>query len=186
MDDTESNGTETGDDASETVRETLEERGHAPVMTVHHDGRAHLPETRDGADDRIVIPTGGSDVANRATDHAMGLAERYGAEFRVVYVVNTSTCALVDAPRSIVGVLKQGGHRAVESIPTEARDRNLSATATLLRGVPVDAILRDADGASADLIAVGTRDESADHDHFIGSTTTRLVGRSTVPVLTLN
>ncbi|WP_128226403.1 universal stress protein [Halobacteriaceae archaeon SHR40] len=160
-------------------------RAPVPVLTVALGETGPLPESGYGMYDEIVIPTDGSDVAERAAEQAVTIAARYGADIRVVYVVDTTTYGFEDTPRSIVGILKQGGQNAVETIAEMARERNLPVTTSILRGVPEDEILQYVSGSEADLVAMGTRGVSAVDDHFLGSTTARVVRRSSVPVLTM-
>ena len=89
-------------------------------------------------------------------------------------------------PRSIVGLLKEAGGRTVEAVAADARDRDLSAASTVLRGLPEAAILQYADGVDADLVAMGTRGASATDDRFLGSTTARVLRRTSVPVLAVS
>jgi len=155
-----------------------------PVMAVRLAEDGDVPESGYGMYDRVVIPTDGSDAAERAADHALGIAERYGADVHVIYVVDTTTYEFEDVPRSIVGLLKQGGQNAVEEIATAARELNLPVTTDILRGVPYEEILAYASGVDADVIGMGTRGRTPDTDRLLGSTTARVVGRSDVPVLT--
>ncbi|MBX0297837.1 universal stress protein [Haloarcula nitratireducens] len=143
-----------------------------------------VPESGYGMYNHVVIPTDGSDASERAADRALGIAERYSADVHVIYVIDTTTYGFEDAPRSIVGLLKQGGQNAVEEIETNARDLNLPVTTEVLRGIPHEKILEYASGVDADVIAMGTRGRTADTDRLLGSTTARIVRRSDVPVLT--
>lgn len=160
-------------------------RAAVPVLTVALGETGPLPESGYGMYNEIVIPTDGSDMAEKAAEHALTIAERYGADIRVIYVVDTTTYGFEDTPRSIIGVLKQGGQNAVETIAELARERNLPVTTSILRGVPEDEILQYVSGSDADLVAMGTRGVSAVDDLFLGSTTARVVRRSSVPVLTV-
>lgn len=155
-----------------------------PVLAVPPRADAELPEPGYGAYDNVLLATDGSDPAGRVAEHGIRIAERYGADVYVVYVVDTSIYGLEDAPRSILGPLKQGGRTAVEEIAAEARDRNLPATTDVLRGVPEDALLEYADGVDADLLALGTRGRGANADPLLGSTTARLLRRTETPLLT--
>jgi nucleotide-binding universal stress UspA family protein len=155
-----------------------------PVMAVRLAEDDAVPESGYGMYDHVVIPTDGSDAAERAADHAIGIAERYGADVHVIYVVDTTTYGFEDAPRSIVGLLKQGGQNAVEEIAADARELNLPVTTDILRGVPHEEIREYASGVDADVIAMGTRGQTADTDRLLGSTTARVIRRSDVPVLT--
>jgi len=156
-------------------------RADVPVLTASLDESGGT--VSDGDYDRIVIPTDGSDAAERAAGHALALAEQYEADVRAVYVVDTTTYDFEDTPRSVVGLLREGGENALEAIAEKARDRNVQVSATTLRGVPEDEILAYADGVGADLIAMGTRGRSGGGEPLLGSTTARVVRRSTVPVL---
>lgn len=133
--------------------------------------------------DHVVVATDGSDSATRAAEEALEWAARYGAEVHVVYVVDSTTYDLEDAPGGIVGLLKEGGHNACEELAAEATDRNLPVTTDILRGVPNEAVIHYADGAEADLLAVGTRGRTPEADRLLGSTTARLVRRTGVPLL---
>ncbi|WP_254839564.1 universal stress protein [Natronomonas marina] len=155
-----------------------------PVMAVRLAEDEVVPESGYGMYDHVLIPTDGSDAAERAADHALGIAERYGADVHVVYVVDTTIYGFEDAPRSIIGLLKQGGQNAVEEIAANACDRNLPVTTDILRGVPHEEIREYATGVDADVIAMGTRGRTVDTDRLLGSTTARVVRRSDVPVLT--
>jgi len=134
---------------------------------------------------RVIIPTDGSDGAERAAEQALTVAEHFDADVRVVYVVDTNTYRMQDSDRSIVGLLKEGGNQAVETIATAAQERNLNVSTVVLRGDPFDEILQYVTGANGDLIAMGTRGQSAGQDRVLGSTTARILQRAEIPVLTV-
>ncbi|WP_255194257.1 universal stress protein [Natronobeatus ordinarius] len=160
-----------------------------PVMAVRlGDGPESVPDPSDVRTGRIVIPTDGSDAAERAAEGALDLAEVVGAGVDVVYVIDRTVYDLEDAPRSIVGLLREGGENALETVAQEATDRGLDVNTELLRGVPEEEILAYADGVDADLLAMGTRGRGvgASADRLLGSTTARVVRRSERPVLTVN
>ena len=157
--------------------------GDVPVVAVRRDGDvADLPTGHAMYDD-VVIATDGSDAAERAATHGIEIAEHYGADVHVVYVVDAATYDLGDAPRSIIGLLTEGGQSATDAIADTARELNLPAEADVLRGVPEDEIRDFAEGVGADLLVAGTRGRAATSDRFLGSTTARLVERAEMPVL---
>lgn len=161
-------------------------RADVPVMSVRlaEDGAELDP--RNGRYDRIVIPTDGSDAAQRAAETALEIAQRYDADVHAIYVVDSTTYDLEDAPRSVVGLLKEGGRNATETIAELARERDLEVTTTLRRGEPAAELLEYASGVDADLVTMGTRGETVGAGRLLGSTTARVVRRSPVPVLTVN
>jgi nucleotide-binding universal stress UspA family protein len=172
-----------------STAERVVERADVPVLVVRladeADEDTAVPWSGHGAYDHVVLATDGSDAAERAADHGLALAERYGAEVHVVYVVDTTVYEFADAERSIVGPLERGGENAVEALASEARERGLPAGTHVLRGVPARTLLEYADGVDADLLAMGTRGPATAGERFLGSTTRRLLGRSGAPVLTV-
>jgi len=154
-----------------------------PVLAVPFDEDGTVPESGYGTYDDVVVSTDGSDPAARAAGHAFDLAELYAADVHVVYVVDTTTYGYEDVPGSIVGLLKEGGRNAVESLATEARERDLSVQTGVMRGVPHEAIREYVDAIEADCVALGTRGRTPDTDRLLGSTTARVVRLSNTPVL---
>ena len=166
-----------------TTRRVLVE-SPAPVVAVPA-GDGGLPDPGYGAFDRVVVPTDGSDAAERAATHGLRVAERYGADVQVVYVLDTTAHELADTSRSILGPLREGGRNAVETIAVDARERNLPVSTAMLEGSPAEELTRYVDGADADLVAMGTHGTGGG-EQLLGSTVTRVLRRSSVPVLTVN
>ena len=160
-------------------------RSPAPVVAVPL-GDEGLPDPGYRAFDRVVIPTDGSDLAERAASHGLRVAAHYGADVRIVYVVDTTTHELVDTSRSILGPLREGGQNAVEEIAGAARDRNLPVSTTILDGTPAEEIRGYVSGTGGDLVAMGTHGTGTTREAILGSTVTRVLRASEVPVLTVN
>jgi nucleotide-binding universal stress UspA family protein len=175
---------DTGDYIGTTTQHVLAQ-SPVPVVAVP-PGDGGLPDPGYGAFGQVVVPTDGSAVAEHAATHGLRVAERYGADVRVVYVVDTTTHELADTSRSILGPLREGGRNAVETIAERARDLNLPVSTAMLEGSPATEIRQYATGAGADLVAMGTHGTGGSRDGLLGSTATRVLRRSTVPVLTLN
>lgn len=167
-----------------STTERVIERAEMPVLSVRLSDPETPPTAADVSIDRILLPTDGSGVAERAADRALEFAESVGATVHVVYVLDRSIYDLEDASKSIIGMLREGGQSAIEDVALEAEDRGLSVTRDLLRGVPEMEILEYAEGVDADLIAMGTRGRGGGSDRVLGSTTSRVVRRSERPVLT--
>jgi nucleotide-binding universal stress UspA family protein len=160
--------------------------GEIPVLSVPlRTEPLDVPSGR-GSYDHVVIPTDGSEFATRAAEHGLTIADEYESDVHVVYVVDEATYNLNDAPRSIVGLLKDGGQRAMDDIATQARERDLAFETDVLRGTPEDEILDFADGVGADLVVLGTRGRAATTDQLLGSTTARVIERAGMPVLAVS
>jgi nucleotide-binding universal stress UspA family protein len=134
---------------------------------------------------RVVIATDGSDVAERAAERGIEIAEAYDSEVYVAYVIDTMTYNLEDSPRSIIGLLKEGGQNAAGAIAAEGRDRGLSVGTDVLRGVPHDEIIEYVDEVSGDIVVLGTRGRGGAAGDLIGSTTARVLRRTSHPILTV-
>ncbi len=135
--------------------------------------------------DRVIIATDGSDASERAADHGIGLLEPYAPEISAIYVIDTSTYEFEDAARSIVGLLKEGGKRAIDRIAASGRDRGLDVTTAIRRGDPHDELVTFTDEVDGDLIIMGVSGRSGAGDRFLGSTTARVLRRSSRPVMTI-
>ena len=157
-----------------------------PVMAVRLAEDVDIPASGYTMYDQVVIPTDGSEFAERAAEHGFEIAERYGADVHVIYIIDTVTYGFEDAPRSIVGLLKKGGQNAVDALTADATDRHLPVTGEILRGVPEEELLNYADGVGADLLVMGTHGHSVDSDRSRGSTTARVVRRSKIPILAVS
>lgn len=155
-----------------------------PVLTVAVPEADAEPGPVDGYD-RIVIPTDGSDAAERAAERALDVAETYDADVHVVYVVDATIHDLEDAPRSIVGLLEEGGREATQAIAQLARDGGVDVGTDVRRGRPSETLLEYVTSVDADLVAMGTRGRAVGTGPLLGSTTARVVRRSPVPVLTV-
>jgi nucleotide-binding universal stress UspA family protein len=158
-------------------------RADVPVVAVRLAERETDPD--DIEYDRIVIPTDGSDAAERAVERGLDLAESYGASVYVPYVIDTTMYDLEETTRSMVGLLKEGGQNAIEAVADDAQDRGLSVKTDVLRGVPDEEIVEYADGLEGDLIAMGTRGRGGASGDLLGSTTARVLRRTPCPVLTV-
>jgi nucleotide-binding universal stress UspA family protein len=158
-------------------------RADVPVLAVRSAEPA--PDPKSISYDRIVIPTDGSDAAERAADRGLDLAETYGASVYVPYVIDTTMYDFEDTSRNLVGLLKTGGQHAVEEIAERARDRGLSVKTDVLRGRPDEELLEYAEGIGGDLVVMGTRGRGGATGDVLGSTTARVLRRTTGPVLTV-
>lgn len=157
--------------------------GDTPVMSVPLGDTADVREGY-GLYDEIVVATDGSDDAEAAAENGIEIAEQYGADVHAIYVVDTTTYDLEDAPRSIIGLLKEGGRQATETVAAEARELNLPVTTNVLRGLPDKEILAFAEGVDADLIVLSSRGRGAAPDRLLGSVAARVIEHTEIPVLT--
>jgi nucleotide-binding universal stress UspA family protein len=74
-------------------------------------------------------------------------------------------------------------HREVQALAQRLRDRDIDATALLIRGPTVDTALREAASLEAGLIVVGSHGHGAVYDVLVGSYSAGIIRRSELPVL---
>ncbi|HKJ58543.1 MAG TPA: universal stress protein [Halobacteriales archaeon] len=169
-----------------STTERVLRRADVPVLTVQLTGG---PDGTDGlvdvAHDDVLVPIDGSDPAVRAAEHAVGFAERTGATLHALYVVDTSIFEYEDAPRSILGTLREGGQKAVSGIEAMGADASVPTTGTVAEGRPFQAILDYARDVDADLVVSGRRGRTGLPEVLLGSTTARLVRLADAPVLSV-
>lgn len=157
-----------------------------PLLTVDiGDGSTSGNDGVESAYRDIVVPTDGSDSAARAAEHAVEFADRFGGTIHALYVVDTSIFEFEDAPRSLLGPLREGGNKALEEIRSLATDAGIQASTDLAEGIPHREILDHGDDVGADLYALGRRGRTGHPEVLLGSTTARIVRTADVPVLSV-
>lgn len=138
----------------------------------------------------ILVPIDFSDHSLRALPYALGLAEMYGAEVKVLYV---SEPALQVSDMAWVGVdedalkdeqvddaLKRLERMTQDLIPPE-----VSARAEVRSGDAVDEIIHFAEEINADLIVMATHGRGGLSHILMGSTAEHVIRKASCPVLTL-
>jgi len=161
-------------------------QANIPVLTVQltHDGDGPLREDITLFDD-ILVPTDGSDPSFRAAEHAVGIAERFGATVHIVYIVDTAPFTFEEVPRSILGSLREGGKEAVAYIESLADEAGIPSTRRVAEGTPPEEIIHFTDELDIDLITAGRRGQTGDPEVLLGSTIERLIRLSEPPVLSV-
>jgi nucleotide-binding universal stress UspA family protein len=136
--------------------------------------------------DEILVPTDGSEAAAAALNHAIDLAERYGARLHALYVVDARAYATLDAGANLViDSLEGEGDEAVRAIEERAEGAGLDVITEVATGTPHEAILEYADERDIDLIVMGTHGRRGLDRVLLGSVTERVVRSSPVPVMTI-
>ena len=138
--------------------------------------------------ERILVAVDFSDASRRALRNAVELARVFGGELRVVHVLPRLT---YDKQRAALGLTRGAGdlesqHRLHELVAGELHadlDELAAVSQKLLEGNVHEEILEDAKRWGASLIVVGSHDRSAFGRLFSGSVSSRIVSRSSLPVL---
>ncbi|WP_435182788.1 universal stress protein [Halobellus sp. EA9] len=138
--------------------------------------------------ERILVPTDGSDCADYAVEHAIDIAEQYGAELHVLSVVDSrdvSHSAPAISPQQVEETLRERAESVVEAVADRAADAGVEAVTAVEPGIPDDVVVDYAVDNDCDLIVMGTHGRTGLERYLLGSVTERTVRRSAVPVLTV-
>jgi len=137
--------------------------------------------------ERILFPTDFSEHAANAQEYALSLARQYGAELRIIHVVQlytyvfdfgVDTTAQYDA---VTATLKKMLDELLDTLAGEP----IPVTGDLLQGDPVAEIVRVAREENADLIVMGTHGRAALEHVLLGSVAEKVVRKAPCPVLTV-
>ena len=135
----------------------------------------------------ILVPTDGSEHAERAAVHAFALAEAFDA---TVHVLGVADVAAAAGPFNAGGVsgeflerLEADAEEAVADVASLAPHPDVVERA-VVRGAPGEEILAYAEEESVDLIAMGTHGRSGLSRLVAGSVTEHVLRRGSGPVVT--
>lgn len=143
--------------------------------------------------DTILVPTDGSPAADRALREALDLASETGATLHVLYVVDTSTAGWAAVGDEEFGVevqqaleyLEEEGEEATAAAIKAAREADVDVVTAIEDGTPYRGIIAYAEAHAIDLLVMGTHGRTGLDRYLLGSTTERVIRRSSVPVLTV-
>ena len=133
----------------------------------------------------IVVPTDGSDHANRAADRAFEIATHHGSSVHVICVVDTGPLGGYQLPGEHRSATEVIGERA-ESIVTETMQRaseSVDVVTATPNGTAKTEIVTYANSVDADLIVMGSRGRDGVERLMLGSVAEHVVRTSKRDVL---
>lgn len=161
-----------------SVAEWTLRRSPAPVLTLH-DGSEFDPDVEE-----VVVPTDGSDTAERAADLAAAFAAATGARLHAVHVVDLGILWEEADVGRVVDTLQDAGQRAVDRVADRATEAGVDRVETaVLQGTPHREVVDYAADHDADLVVIGTHGRSGLERYLLGSVAERVVRLSDTPVL---
>ena len=138
--------------------------------------------------DHILVPTDGSDHAERAAEHAALLAEAFDATLHLLTVVDIEAAA---GPFSAGGVdeayveRRSAAEREALAELADSLDGAVAVETEVVTGQPAEGILDYVTDHEADLVVMGTHGRSGLRRYLTGSVAERVLRLSPVPVLTV-
>ena len=136
--------------------------------------------------DRILFPTDGSAGAEAVFDRVLDVAATHDGTVHVLNVADTTHDSVTRIEGEVVDVLEREGEEIVGAAAERAAERGVPTVVDVVQGgvaATIDAYAREYD---IDLIAMPTRGRTGLERLLLGSTTDRVLRRSSVPVLTLD
>lgn len=139
---------------------------------------------------QIVVPTDFSEHSFRGLDYAVEIAEKFGSELRVVYVIEPVLQAadLSWTPVDFEALNRSHRDAAEKQLAELVESRiptTVPARTEILEGKPFVEILRCARQENADLIVMATHGRGAISQLLLGSTAEKVVRKAPCPVLTV-
>ena len=138
--------------------------------------------------DRILLPTDAAEGTELATEHAIAVAERTGAELHLLYVVDSdvydsySGDEYVHEFEGLEHALEEAGRDAVGDIVDQATEAGVSTETEIRHGVPHEEILAYADDADIGLTVVGSKNRPGEYRRLLGSVAERIARMAEKPV----
>lgn len=139
---------------------------------------------------RILVPIDGSATAQRGLDEAIALARRLGSTLHLLNVVDArlliAEVSVYAPPNQLLDDWRAAGEKLVAAAVEQARSQGVVADSAVQcdPGMRVcDVILREAQGAGAELIIMGTHGRRGLRRLTLGSDAELVLRESPVPVL---
>ena len=141
---------------------------------------------------RILLPTDGSENAEKAGEYAISLADLSGADIIVLNVIDTYYLDSIPQPdvrESVDEELRADVKRAVERFESKIEEnkcngkcQNVNFKILIKEGKPADVILKTIDEEGIDQVIIGKSSKKGLERFLLGKTTDKVVKEAKIPV----
>ena len=135
----------------------------------------------------ILIPTDGSQLAERGIAHGLALAKSVGARVSVIFVVeplSEMSGRFLEALATYIELRKEQAASELDRVTNAAREAGISCEKIQVEsGQPHQAIISAADEKGCDLIVMSSHGRSGLSKFLIGSVTSKVLAHAKTPVL---
>ena len=144
---------------------------------------------------KILVPTDGSETANKSVKYAAGLAKQLGAKITLLSVIDINagdffaqTVSAVNSPTHLIepieDYLKQTAGAYIKEGERICKKNGIQSKKVIRSGHPVEEIVNEAVKSKVNLIVMGSHGRSALKAAFLGSVTFGVIHKDTkIPVL---
>ena len=135
---------------------------------------------------KILLPTDGSEYAEKTIRYALNLAKALGANIEVMYAFQPSTSLRKRAAMMMEEyrkALKEDAQEIVTEVAERFRSEGLTVSATVVEGPAAEAILRAIDELKPSLVVMGARGGGGFTNVLLGGVAEQVIHHSPVPVL---
>ncbi len=145
---------------------------------------------------KILVPTDGSEAAQKAAPYAARLASTFDATVHVMYVVDTEAVSQALGSEQVDRIeagqfgemreLHEGAASAIDRIRTDIEAEGIAIDPVIEAGVPDEVIVQFAEQHDVDLIVMTSQGRSGVRRALLGSITERVARATTIPVLVVD
>lgn len=165
-----------------SVTEKVVRLSSVPVLTARDDDEITFPY------ESLLVPTDGSESANRAAEHALKLAEALDVTVHAVSATDDSILANVEEALGGEGEQQatEAAQAAVDAVAEAAEDFDLETVEThVAAGAPDEVILEYVAEHDIDAVVMGTTGRRGIDRVLLGSVAEKTVRSAPVPVITV-
>lgn len=137
----------------------------------------------------ILVPTDGSDITDKATTAAIGLAKALGARLRTITIKEPYPYSALSEirpvpPQEFLDSKEQLAQRNVQKVVSACKDAGLDCEAVTVEGNhPHEAIIEHANRHGCDLIVMASHGRRGMQALLLGSETQKVLTHSQIAVL---
>jgi len=135
---------------------------------------------------KILLPTDGSEYAEKTVQYALDLAKTLGASIEVMYAfqplssLRKRAAMMMEEYRK---VLEEDAQEIVTEVAERFKAEGVAVSATVVEGPAAEAILRAIDELKPSLVVMGARGGGGFTNVLLGGVVEQVVHHSPVPVL---
>jgi nucleotide-binding universal stress UspA family protein len=139
--------------------------------------------------EKVLVPIDGSETAEKAVAHAVGIAKCMKAQVLGLYVIDISVFSGIPTEafwENIKELLDEEGGRALKVLADMAEKEGVPWETEIAEGVPAEDIIRIAEDKEIDLIVMGTAGRTGLDRFLLGSVAEKVIRTAPCPVMVVH